>query len=427
MSLPKTAWYYTKFILVMIFTGIIAGLVGLFLSLLLHVVQHYAFGYNLFEVFSTDNFLEVVNASSPERRVIALGICGLVAGLGWWLLYRYGKKIITIEQAVKNEPHQMPIFSTLIHGLLQMITVGLGSPLGRELAPREVSASLSGRLAQSMGLSEPDIKIMVACAAGAGLAAVYNVPLAGALFTLEVLLVSARWQCIIPAVFTSTLAAVVAWSGLGDEQQYHVMAMQLSYSLVAWSIVIGPIIGVAAFCFVKVTSAAKKAAPKGALLIPLALVNFLMIGILAIPYPELLGNGKEPLQLGFDGSLTIQLVATLLVLRFIITVTSLRVGAKGGLLTPGLMHGALIAILCGSLWNQYFPASPMGAYAIIGAAAFLACSMKMPLTAIVLVLELTGTNHDSLVPILFAMGGAIGVFSVLKYVTGAKELTPIKE
>lgn len=427
MSLPSSVRYTIKFLMAMILTGVIAGLVGLVLSLILHVVQHIAFGYNLNEVFSTDNFLEAVNASSPLRRVLALVACGVVVGVGWWALYRYGKKTMTIEQAVKNEPHQMPVFTTVVHGLLQMVSVGLGSPLGRELAPREVSASFVGWLSQKMELTEPDIKILVACGAGAGLAAVYNVPLAGALFTLEVLLVSARWQCVAPAIFTSTLAAVIAWAGLGDEQQYHISVMQLSYSLVAWSVLIGPIIGVAAFYFVKITAAAKKAAPKDAKLIPLALINFLLIGVLAIPYPELLGNGKEPLQLGFDGSLTIQLVATLLVIRFFITVTSLRVGAKGGLLTPGLMHGGLIAILFGSLWNYVFPAAPMGAYAIIGATAFLACSMKMPLTAIVLVLELTGVNHDSLVPMLFALVGAIGVFNLLKQVSSNKEITPIKE
>lgn len=421
MPLSSFIRYYIKFLMAMLLTGIIAGLVGLVLSLILHFVQHIAFGYNLHEVFSTDNFLEAVNASSSSRRILALGICGLIVGIGWWLLYRYGKKIITIDQAVKNEPHQMPVFTTLIHGLLQMVSVGLGSPLGRELAPREVSASFTGILSHKLGLTEPDIKIMVACGAGAGLAAVYNVPLAGALFTLEVLLMSARWQCVVPAIFTSALAAVIAWVGLGDEQQYHIEAMRLSYSLVAWSILIGPIIGIAAFYFVKVTTAAKKAAPKDAKLIPLALINFLLIGVLAIPYPELLGNGKEPLQLGFDGSLTIQLVATLLVIRFIITVSSLRVGAKGGLLTPGLMHGALIAILLGSLWNYVFPAASMGTYAIIGATAFLACSMKMPLTAVVLVLELTRINHDSLIPILFALVGAIGMFSLLNKLLAIKQ------
>lgn len=427
MLLPNSARYYTKFLIAMVFTGMIAGLVGLILSLLLHVFQHIAFGYNLYEVFSTENFLEAVNSSPPLRRVLALVACGFVVGVGWWALNRYSKPFVSIEQAVKKEPHQMPIFTSLVHGLLQMISVGLGSPLGRELAPREVSASFTGWLSLKMGLTEPDIKIMVACGAGAGLAAVYNVPLAGALFTLEVLLLNVRWQCIAAALFTSALAAVIAWSGLGNEHQYHVAQMKLSYSLVIWAVLIGPIIGLAAFYFVKATSAAKKAAPKNAKLIPAALINFLFIGLLAIPYPELLGNGKEPLQLGFDGALSIQLVATLLVIRFIVTVTSLRVGAKGGLLTPGLMHGALIAILCGSLWNYLFPAAPMGAYAIIGATAFLACSMKMPITAMVLVLELTQTNHDSLIPMLFAVVGAIGMFNLLKHVSENKDVMPIKE
>lgn len=414
MSASTGFSYYAKYTLAILITGIVAGVVGLFLSLLLHVVQHVAFGYDLKHIFSDDNFLVAVNASSPLRRIIALTVCGLVVGIGWWLLLRYAKKIISIDQAVKEPPHRMPVLTTIINGFLQMITVGLGSPLGRELAPREVSSALMGWLSTKLGLTEADTKVIVACAAGAGLSAVYNIPLAGALFTLEVLLVSFKWNYIAPAIFTATLAAVISWIGSGNTHQYQVAYMTLSYSFVIWSILVGPIIGIAAYYFVQVTSYAKKNAPKDSRLIPMALVNFILVGFLAVPYPELLGNGKEPLQLGFDGSLSIQLVAILLCIRFVITVSSLRAGAKGGLLTPGLMHGALIAILLGSVWNIFLPSAPMGAYAIIGATAFLACSMKMPITAIVLVLELTRANHDSLIPILFAVIGAIVMFNLLK-------------
>lgn len=418
MSAPTSLSYYAKYFLAIFITGVIAGIIGLLLSLLLHVVQHVAFGYDLLHIFSEDNFLEAVNAASPLRRIISLVVCGLVVGLGWWLL-RYAKKILSIDQAVKEPPHRMPVIATLIHGLLQMITVGLGSPLGRELAPREVSSALMGWFSAKLGLTEADAKIIVACAAGAGLSAVYNIPLAGALFTLEVLLVSFKWNCVAPALFTATLAAVISWLGFSNTHQYQVAYMNLSYSLVIWSVLVGPIIGIAAYYFVQATTYAKKNAPKDAQLIPLALINFTLIGVLAVPYPELLGNGKEPLQLGFDGTLSIQLVATLLFIRFVVTVSSLRVGAYGGLLTPGLMHGALLAILLGSLWNMFFPIAPMGAYAIIGATAFLACSMKMPITAIVLVLELTRANHDSLIPILFAVIGAISMFNLIKKLQSA--------
>lgn len=414
MPSPRRSRYYLNYFIAMLLTGVIAGLVGLLLSLLLHLVQHLAFGYNLQQLFSSENFLEAVRSSEPWRRVVALVVCGLVVGIGWWALYRYATRLVSINQALKAKPPTMPIIATWTNAILQIVSVGLGSPLGRELAPREASASVTGWLAQKLGLTIPDAQVMLACGAGAGLAAVYNIPLAGALFTLEVLLVTFRWTCVVPALFTSTLAAVIAWSGLGNEHQYHIGEIMLSYSLVIWAVLVGPIIGCAAFFFVKTIQAAQAKAPKDYRLIPLALLNFLLIGLLAIPLPELLGNGKEPLQLGFDGALSVKLVALLLIVRFIITLTSLRVGAKGGLLTPGLMHGALLAILLGSAWNLVFPIVPMSAFAIIGATAFLAASMKMPITAMVLMLEVTQTNHDSLIPMLLAVVGSVTMFNLLQ-------------
>lgn len=120
-----------------------------------------------------------------------------------------------------------------------------------------------------------------------------------------------------------------------------------------------------------------------------------------------LGNGKGPAQLGFDNELTIGLAAVLLVVKVLITASSLRAGAEGGLLTPALANGALLAIILGGAWSLLWPGVPLGAFAIIGAAAFLASSMSMPLTAIVLVAEFTRIDHDFLVPIILAVAGSM--------------------
>lgn len=417
MSSSHQTTYYLKFTFAVILTGIAAGLAGLLLSLLLHLVQHWAFGYSLEKIISTESFLQGVRASAPWRRVLALALCGLVVGIGWWLLFRYGKKLVSIEKALSADSPRMPIIATLTNAILQIISVGLGSPLGREVAPREAGASLGSWFAIKLGLASADSRIVLACGAGAGLAAVYNVPLAGALFTLEVLLMTVRWPCVIAAFVTSTTAAIIAWIGLGNEHQYHIGPLVLSYSLVVWAILVGPILGTVAFYFVQLTNAAKAKAPKSWRIIPVAFINFLFIGCLAIPFPELLGNGKGPLQLGFDGSLSLGLIAILLVIRFIITISSLRVGAKGGLLTPGLMFGALLAILLGSGWNLCFPPVAISAFAVVGATAFLAASMKMPITAIVLMVELTHTSHDSLIPMLFAVIGAVSTYYYLNKLT----------
>jgi H+/Cl- antiporter ClcA len=397
---------------VTILTGIGAGIGGMSLALLLHFIQHIAYGYSVDVIISGESFLQGVNASPPTRRVSALATCGLIAGLGWWCIYRFGPPLVTIRKAVGAVDPRMPVITTTAHALLQIITVALGSPLGREVAPREIGAALAGWLSDRAGLAAEDSRIMVACGAGAGLAAVYNVPIGGALFALEVLLGTFNLSAVIIALVTSVIAALVAWIGLGDASQYTAPPFAITPSLVIWSVVAGPVFGFAAYGFARLTSAARARAPRDWRLIVGCLGVFLVIGLLAIPFPQLLGNGKGPTQMGFDNELSIQLAATLLLLKLLATTGCLRAGAEGGLLTPGLAIGALLALLIGGLWNLACSDVPPGAFAIVGGAAFLASSMKMPITAIVLVVEFTHVDHDFLFPICFAVGGSIAVFHI---------------
>ncbi|NHL68924.1 chloride channel protein [Burkholderia ambifaria] len=406
-SSSPSASPFARMAVVTVLTGIGAGLGGMLLALLLHAIQHVAYGYSLSHVVGTQSFLAGVTLADPLRRLAVLVVCGLVAGGGWWALYRYGRPLVSIRRAVRAADPRMPFVSTTVHALLQIVTVALGSPLGREVAPREIGSLLAGQLAHRAGLTSADRRLMVACGAGAGLAAVYNVPLGGAVFVLEVLLGTFELRALVAAVVTSAIAAAVAWIGLGNEHQYTVPAFVLSTPLVAWSIVCGPLFGFAAYGFVRLTTRARADAPKGRLLPVLALVNFAVIGVLAMRFPQLLGNGKGPASLGFDGTLTIGVAATLLVLKVLIEAGSLRAGAEGGLLTPGLANGALLGVVLGGLWGLVWPGASIGGCALIGATAFLAASMQMPITAVVLLLEFTRVNHDSLVPMLLAVAGSL--------------------
>jgi H+/Cl- antiporter ClcA len=275
------------------------------------------------------------------------------------------------------------------------------------VAPRELGSLIADRLARGAGLDADTRRLMIACGAGAGLAAVYNVPLGGAVFVLEVLLARFAWREAIMALATSAIGAAVAWMGLGAEAQYSVPAFVISPGLIAWAVLCGPLFGLAAHGFTRLTGAARARAARGWSLPVLALVNFTLIGCLAIYLPQVLGNGKGPAQLGFDDQLTIALAAVLLLAKLVVTSSSLRAGAEGGLLTPALACGALLAVMLGGGWNLLWPGVPLGAFAIVGAAAFLASSMSMPLTAIVLVVEFTRIDHDFLVPIILAVVGSV--------------------
>ena len=405
---PKTSpWPVLATVTVL--TGIAAGLSGMLLALLLHVVQHLAYGYSIADVRGDVSFLQGVIASSPLRRVIVLSVCGVVAGLGWWAIRRFGSPLVSIGNAV-SKGNRMPALTTAVHDLLQIVTVGLGSPLGREVAPREIGALFADFFSRRARVTEEQSRIMIACGAGAGLAAVYNVPFGGALFALEVLLGTFRLSAVIPAVTTSAIAAYVAWIGLGDETPYVLPHLSINGSLIAWSVVAGPLFGLAARWFADAAQSARARAPRDWRLPVWCAVVFPAIGLIAVPFPQILGNGKGVALLGFDGRLTIGVAATLLLLRILGTIGCLRAGAEGGLMTPSVAIGALLATVTGEIWNWIWPGSPPGAFAVVGGTAFLASSMRMPLTAIVLMMEFTRVDHDFLIPMAFAVVGSISAF-----------------
>jgi H+/Cl- antiporter ClcA len=395
--------------IVTILVGIGAGLSGVFLVLLLHYVQHLAYGYSPDLIISSQSFYEGVSAASPMRRMVVLIICGLIAGFGWWMIYRYGKPLISIANALKMQKPQMPRISTFFHALLQEVTIALGSPLGREVAPREMGAMFAIWLSTKAQFNRQETQLMLACGAGAGLAAVYNVPWSGAIFTLEVLLKTFRLKAVLPALLTSAIATGITWVVIGNEIQYPIQNITMNGTLLGWSIIMGPLFGFCAYWFNQMTKNARQKAPRSAWLPLLCIINFFFIGILSVYFPALLGNGKSVINIGFNVSLSFNIVLCLLCLRVLITYTSLRAGAQGGLLTPSLAIGALLAVVLGSFWDAFFPGVSQSAYVIIGATAFLASAQQMPITAIVLIFEFTAVNYHFMSPLLFAVTSSVWI------------------
>ncbi|BDH44721.1 chloride channel protein [Salmonella enterica subsp. enterica serovar Choleraesuis] len=376
------------------------------LAIILHTIQHIAFGYSTGKIVGAESFLQGVSGSDHTRRVAAIILGGAIAGFGWWLLAHYASKRVSIKAAVASPDKPMPTGTTILHVLLQIITVGLGSPLGREVAPREMGALLAGAVARKFNFNNEQARTLIACGAGAGLAAVYNVPLAGAIFSLEVLLVSFRWEQAITAVLTSSLAAWIATLGLGSEAQYHFTSVVLPHSFIFWAIVAGPILGGCAYIFRKLTTTARSQVKTNWQMPVICILAFTLLAGLSLYFPQLPGNGKGPMQLAITDALHVHGAALLLVLKIIVVLAALRGGAEGGLLTPGLAVGALLSVILGTAWQYLFPGGDSGSFALIGAAAFLAASMQMPLTAVVLVMEFTHMEHGYFVPALLCACGA---------------------
>jgi H+/Cl- antiporter ClcA len=391
------AW---RFWVVVVLVGVGAGLAGGLLTLLLHAVQDLAFGYR------EESFQLGVEQAPLWRRVAVLAVGGLVAGFGWWWLRGPVSRRLGpargVSGAVWDPDGRMGLLRTVLDGVLQIVVVALGASLGREGAPREVGAALASRLAELTGLPARERRVLMACGAGAGLAAVYDVPFGGGLFTLEVLLGSLALPLAVPAVVTSLLGAVTAWLLLGDVPTYSVPPGAGGARVVVFAAVAAPVAAVAATGFVRLVAWSRRRVPTGWRLPIATTLVFTAIGALAIPLPALLGNGKGPVQIVLDGGGTVPVLIALTLLKPLATTASLRSGASGGLFTPTLATGALLGAVLGHLWTLLWPGGPPGAYALVGAAAFLAAAQQAPLAAVVLVLELTHVGTGMLVPVAVA-------------------------
>ncbi|BCA95076.1 hypothetical protein TUM19329_14370 [Legionella antarctica] len=256
------------------------------------------------------------------------------------------------------------------------------------------------------------------------MAAVYNVPLGGMLYIMEVLLCTFNWSVLIPALTTCAIAVVISWIGLGNAPLYNIPDLNISYSLVIWSILAGPVFGYVAYWFIWVANKARLHSHHNWHMLLVCFINFTLIGFLAIYFPALLGNGKSPAEMEFDDLdyfVGVELSLILLVLRMLICWSSLGSGAQGGLLTPSLANGALLAVVLGGLWNLLWPGTSFSAFAIIGSVAFVAAAQKMPITAIVLIFELTRIKFNFLIPIMFAVSGSVGISTLCMKICSQKK------
>ena len=422
IGIRSMALYVVHFAALPALVGCLSGLAGLLLALILHSVQHLAFGYSIDAVISSESFLQGVTNASAARRVTVLLLCGVVAGFGWYGLAKFGRPLTSVSQAVNGRLTKMPFVETVIHGLLQMITVALGSPLGREVAPREWGAMLAQRVARIAKVSSGEARLLVACGSGAGLAAVYDVPIAGTVFVMEVLLKKFRPTIAVSAAISCFLAAWIARIELGEDLQYSIPSYSVDKSLMVWAILLGSPFGAAGFAFARWTSRCALNAPAGTDRIWKSLLAFGLVGVLSIGLPQLLGNGKGPAELAFSDHLPTGLAATLIAVKILCVSLVLRAGARGGLLTPGFSLGALLAVVVGGIFHPWLPVTSMGNLAILGASAFLSSSMAMPMTAILLAMEFTDAPGILLIPILLAVCGSTVARETLNRIVGRRSI-----
>ena len=389
-----------QFWLMVVATGVAAGLAGGLLMRLLRVVEHVTFAY------SGIGFLAAVRAVSGRRRLLAEVAAGVFAS-GMALLVARMKGDTGLDGAVWERGGRIPIVKGLVSAVGSIVTVGMGAAIGRENALKQAGAVLANVAANWRNLPEEQRRLLVACGSGAGMAAAYNVPMGGAVFALEVLLGSFSLRMVVPAFATSMLAVWTSWLLLPDQPTYTVSASAATPSLILWAALAGPVCGMIGAAFIRLLGWAKAEKPRGWQVWALPISSLAALGVAAIRYPELLGNGKDVVQLALSNGSATGLFVVLLVLRPLATALIVRSGVPGGLFTPTMSLGAVAGSLLGRGWAALLPrtqaAGQMPSCALIGASAMLAATTQGPLSSIVFVLELTRTADSLMVPLLVAV------------------------
>ena len=382
----------------LVFTSIAAGLFGDLLMWILKVVEELAFGG------SHDTYQAAVAAASNTRRLSALLLAGVIGGVSWYLIRRLLPNEKTeVDEAVWNGDGELSLRRSFLTSVTSIVVVGLGASIGREAAPKLMGGVSGTLIAKWLHLTSPQRRLLVACGAGAGFAAVYNVPIGGALFTAEVLCGSLALPTVLPAMAAAMLATLTSWLTLPNHALYDDVAnFTVTPSIVAGSLLVGLLVGLFSVVFVRLISWVSHNRAKGAHVLWALPLACGVLGVVGFRYPQLFGNGIGLAHDAFLGLGAPSLLLILLVLKPLMTASVLEGGAAGGLFTPTLAAGALLGALFATGWSHVWAGAPTGAFALIAAAAMIGASMQAPLAGMVLVAELTHTGFGLSVPLLLA-------------------------
>lgn len=414
--------------LLVLFVLLLGSLIGVgagVLSLVLAAVQNAFLGY-------VENPAHPGPTGVPGWRIMAsLVAAGLISAVAWWLLRWRCRPIPSVARAVKGGA--MPVIPTLVHVVLQIFIVGAGMSIGRETAPRELGAMMGQRFAKASRLDARDVRLVVAAAAGAGFAGVYDSPLAGSFFAIEMLLVDSSWRTVAVSLGTSCVSAYAAGFIKGRDAFYALPPLQLSLPFVVFSLLSAPLWGVVGALFRRSNQWAGARHARGASILWALPLAAAITGAVALAFPQVCGNGRAAAQAAFSAGSGLSatglgwevagLLVLLALLKAVLTVLTIRAGASGGVITPSIAIGACLGAALGMGWSAILPGAPVAACALVGAAAVLASSQQAPLMASCLMLELCHLSVEFALPVgLCAVVATVTARAVLRRIPPVTEL-----
>ncbi len=350
-------------------------------------------------------------------------ISGLIVGL---LIYYFAREakghgVPEVMEAVALKGGRIRPIVAVIKSLASAISIGSGGSVGREGPIVQIGSALGSTIGQSLNLSKDRVENLVACGAAGGIAATFNAPIAGVIFALEVILggrFSVRYFSSV--VVSAVTASVIGRAVFGDTPAF---VIPFKYGINnLWEFTLYPVLGIVAalvgVLFVRLLYGSEdlfdnwkkvpewfKPAVGGTLLGLIALIYpLLMPSLWWGRMPQVFNVGYGEIESVLANEMVLGAVVALLILKLLVTGLTLGSGGSGGIFAPSLFIGAMLGAAFAMTVNLIFPAInlPAGAYALVGMGAVFAASAHAPITAILILFELTG-DYRIILPLMLTV------------------------
>ena len=379
-----------RLLVAVVLAGAAAGLIGIAMARLLEGFEWLFYGVR------EGALPERVEAAPVWRRVLAPAVGGALAGALWWWERATGG-VVGVETAVRDgsgtTARRMGLVRPFADGVLQVLTVGAGNSVGREGAPRLMAGAAAARLARRLGLEPPATTLLVAAAAGAGLAAMYDVPLGGTAFAVEITMAAGtRRRGMRLALPVSLIATAVSWLHSHGRPTFDIAVGGPTTATILTALAAAPALMVLGAGARRLWDWFKAHRVPNTWALPAGIgAAGLLTGAASLWLPVLPGNGRDALEAALLSPATPTALVALsgvVLLKPLLTGATLGAGATGGLLAPSFALGgsagaaiAGLARLAG--WEASAPV-----LALVGAGAVLAITQRAPVFGTLFVWEL---------------------------------------
>ena len=349
----------------------------------------------------------------------------LLPGVGMllsFLIVRYivrdniGHGVTKVLQAVsKNESKikRHNLFSSMVTSAL---TIGFGGSVGAEAPIVYTGAAIGSNLGRYMGLSYRGMTLLLGCGAAGAVAGIFNAPLAGVLFTLEILLFNLSMSSLLPLLLSSVSATMVSYLILGRDTQFTCTLVAFSMRNIPYYLILGVFCGFCSLYFLKTTLYLEDVFGKMKNVWLRWALCAVGVGLLIFLFPPLYGEGYEDvgLLLNGQGNGAVWFFALILLLKvFAMTFTNAG-GGVGGTFGPTLFVGAIAGYVLSSSLNLISPGLvPVPNFVLVGMAGLMAGVMQAPMTAIFLIAEISG-GYELLLPLILTATIAYGTIRIFE-------------